>query len=549
MDFREYFTPIVLERGREYFYEDLVEVTFIDKREINTIVFGSEAYNVEIENIGTNNMTMMCDCPHAQDDNYCKHMAASMFMFEDLNGKEKPEKTGKKIDEEKLLHVITSAEITNIKAWIYNLCKEDAEMYHKFISEITLMEKRETEESNKPKHLKTYQKEVRETYQSHTKKGFIDYYNAMNLVRELIQYLEDEIPKLYNHPVRAIKLLNYTITQYESYAIDDSAGGYNELLGCVYTLSIQVIDDADDKQQEELFNVYAVALSEVEGAAREVIEDIFFDRFESERQLNLKVRVLEKIVANEEIIGYEKKQALERLVMVYQSQKVSNEIIIEKLTPYQQYEPVRDFMIAVALNKGSTECAIQLMKEGMQSEYPGIVKRYHERLIHLYRQIGHADYVYELFNYIVENRWANLDCYNELKAAYTDEEWAQVREYIFRKYDDNQEVFQYFLEDKLYERILGGLEASKFNFAWFCEAKNQLIVYDKNRTIRIYERFVNRMAAEANNRKAYKNVMEHLQDIRKLQGEQPIAERIASQWRLLYKKRPAMIDELNKVMG
>lgn len=94
MNWREYFTSIVLERGREYFYDDLVEVTYIDKTSINTIVYGTEDYEVEIENIGTDDMTMICDCPYALDDDYCKHIAASMMVFEELEGT--VQKTNKK---------------------------------------------------------------------------------------------------------------------------------------------------------------------------------------------------------------------------------------------------------------------------------------------------------------------------------------------------------------------------------------------------------------------------------------------------------------------
>ncbi len=166
MDWREYFTPIVLERGREYFYEDLVEVTYIDKREINTIVFGSEKYKVEIENIGTNNMTMMCDCPHAQDDNYCKHMAASMMVFEDSENT--VQKTDKKkqieINQDALLQTLTNASEVDVKSFLFEICMKNSDIYEKFMKEIAQLETENEAELHKPQSLQVYKEEIRQRF-------------------------------------------------------------------------------------------------------------------------------------------------------------------------------------------------------------------------------------------------------------------------------------------------------------------------------------------------------------------------------------------------
>ncbi|UBH08316.1 SWIM zinc finger family protein [Macrococcus armenti] len=105
MDWREYFERTILERGKMYCEDDLVEVTYIDKTSINTIVYGTEEYEVEIENIGTDDLTMICDCPYALDVNYCKHIAASMMVFEELEGTVQKTRKKKqiKIDQSALL--------------------------------------------------------------------------------------------------------------------------------------------------------------------------------------------------------------------------------------------------------------------------------------------------------------------------------------------------------------------------------------------------------------------------------------------------------------
>lgn len=549
MDWKSYFNPIILERGREYFYEDLVEVTYIDKREIDTIVYGTEEYKVEIEKIGTQQMTMICDCPHAMDDNYCKHMAASLFMFEDLQGTIKKKQSRRKIDNDKLLSKLAEADSTTVKAWVYEICSNDVTLYDKFINDIEMMERIEEERINKPKLLQTYKKDIREIYKGYERGGLIDYTNAIALFRELIDYVEEEVEKLQNYPERAIKLMNYTVMQFEEYTIDDSAGIYGELLNCVYRLSTEIIEKADEKSQGDLFNIYGNVLSEYNGIACGLFEEIFYENFNREEQLILKVQLLESFVLDDNITIYDKEVILKRLIKTYVKQGYSKEDIVRKVTRYRQFDTAKEYLILYHLDKGEVERAIKMIKEGTQSPYPGIAEQYRELLIEVYRNTGHAEYLQELYNYLSNSKWTKINYYNELKAAYTDKEWQQIREYLYRSYEGNPEVIYYYAEDGLYDRILEGIEESQFHFGWFKELKDNLLAYDKERTLRIYERFVNSMAMEANNRKQYNKVMTYLKNIKEIQGNLPIAERIASQWRILFKKRTAMMDELEKVMG
>ncbi|TDM47249.1 hypothetical protein ETI06_09985 [Macrococcoides goetzii] len=550
MDWREYFTPIVLERGREYFYEDLVEVTYINKREINTIVFGSEEYNVEIENIGTNNMTMMCDCPHAQDDNYCKHMAASMMVFEELEGT--VQKTNKKkqikIDQYALLQTLTHASEGNVKSFLFELCMKNSDIYDNFMKEIAQLEAENEAELHKPQSLQAYKEEIRDIYKSYMRRNFIDYTDAMDMFNELESYLEDEVPKLYDYPVRAIKMLNYAVMLFGKYDIDDSAGGYTTLMNLVTDLSSGIIDEANDKQQDEIFNIYLELLKGELLYEREMIEEIFFGHFESEAHLNAKLIYLEHKAEKATPDSYAQKNTLEHLIIVYEELGLSSDEIILKLKPYRHTDQVRDFLIEVEINKGHHKKTVELIKEGMQSKYPGIARMYHARLIRYFKEIDHIDYVYELFNYVIREHWSEMESYHELKSFYTQEEWEQVRQYIFRQSNDEQ-IAHYFIEEKLYDRLLEGFIDGRFYYRIFLHLKEEFLSYDKEKSLRIYTQIIHTLAAEAKNRKEYKGVMRYLQDMKQITGGEIIAHRIAKEWRILYKKRPAMIDELNKVMG
>lgn len=140
-----------------------------------------------------------------------------------------------------------------------------------------------------------------------------------------------------------------------------------------------------------------------------------------------------------------------------------------------------------------------------------------------------------------------MESYRELKAFYTQEEWEQVRQYIFRQSNDEQ-LAHYFIEEKLYDRLLEGFIEGRFYYRMFLHMKEDLLSYDKEKSLHVYAKILNTLAVNAKNRKEYKGLMRYLQDMKQIPGGEIIVHRIAKERRILYKKRPAMIDELNKVM-
>ncbi|QNR08666.1 SWIM zinc finger family protein [Macrococcoides canis] len=549
MNWRSYFKPIILERGKMYYEDHLVEVAYIDKTSINTIVYGTEDYEVEIENIGTDDMTMICDCPYALDEDYCKHIAASMMVFEELE--DKIQQTNKKkqikIDQNILLQTLTHASEVDVKSFLFELCMKNSDIYEKFMKEIAQLEAENEAELHKPQSLQTYKEEIRDIYKSYMRRNFIDYTDAMHMFNELESYLEDEVPKLYDYPVRAIKMLNYAVMLFGKYDIDDSAGGYTSLMNLVTDLSSDIIDEANDKQQDEIFNIYLELLKGELLYEREMIEEIFFEHFESEAQLNAKLIYLERRAAQATPDSYAQKNTLEHLIIVYEELGLSSDEIILKLKSYRHTDQVRDFLIEVEINNGHHKKAVELIKEGIQSKYPGIARMYHARLIRYFKEIDHIDYVYELFNYVIHEHWSEMESYRELKLFYTQEEWEQVRQYIFRQSNDEQ-LAHYFIEEKLYDRLLEGFIEGRFYYRMFLHMKEDFLSYNKEKSLHVYAKILNTSAVNAKSRKEYKGVMRYLQDMKQIPGGEIIAHRIAKEWRILYKKRPAMIDELNKVM-
>lgn len=73
---KNYFKPWILERGRTYYRDNCVTKLIYTENEIQAKVEGSEEYCVEIQLSDGMPVDMFCDCPYADGGEKCKHRSA-----------------------------------------------------------------------------------------------------------------------------------------------------------------------------------------------------------------------------------------------------------------------------------------------------------------------------------------------------------------------------------------------------------------------------------------------------------------------------------------
>lgn len=76
--FQDWFTPKILQRGYDYYKDDMVEDIDVEEDHIHAYVSGTELYEVDIDLEDGEIIDMECTCPYAQED-YCKHEAAVLY--------------------------------------------------------------------------------------------------------------------------------------------------------------------------------------------------------------------------------------------------------------------------------------------------------------------------------------------------------------------------------------------------------------------------------------------------------------------------------------
>ena len=136
--------------------------------------------------------------------------------------------------------------------------------------------------------------------------------------------------------------------------------------------------------------------------------------------------------------------------------------------------------------------------------------------------------------------------YRELKKQYTAEEWIIQREEIFKQLPKYAHIEQLYKEEKLYDRLLEFVLQS--NGLYALQEYESILKKDyAEQLLKKYETEVNQMAAYTSDRKSYKQLVSLLRRMQKTKGGSMIVEGSSEQWRMKYRNRRAMMDELSKL--
>lgn len=124
LNWKSLFKSHILERGHDYY--ELRNISNLTKtaKGYSAIVCGTEDYEVEVELQDEEYSHLWCSCPHAEEGNYCKHMAAVLYELEESEIDE-PEVYDMRQEVQSVLEGIGEIEV---KKFLLELVGEDAAM-------------------------------------------------------------------------------------------------------------------------------------------------------------------------------------------------------------------------------------------------------------------------------------------------------------------------------------------------------------------------------------------------------------------------------------
>lgn len=555
---KDLFREHILERGRNYFHDGAVTELRKTENGYRAEVEGTEDYEVEIAIRNGQIYDMFCSCPYAEDGNYCKHMAAVLYQLESQNG------SGTDTEEtwlERKLRLQRELEETireipedELRTLIKELADREDDIRNMLLTRYSV--KIGASQMNR---LKAEMDSL--VYEYSDRSGFIDYRNAWDFAAAVTDFLEERVETLIDRECygQAFELTCYVFQKAGNTSMDDSNGESSMIADTCYEKWKEILENCSDEEREKMKQWFVSHRSRkyVVDYLEEYLEEFLADELGEVSILKEKLALLDKAIEQRgdstdcgitwSVHGGYQNNILERLEIM-QRLNYSEKEIEEYKKKNRRFSTIRQLEIQESLEQEDFERAARVLKESkkLDSDQEKLRAQYSEQLLDIYeRQADQKAYREELLYYVFQCRQKDLTYIGKLKSICTDQEWEQYREKILES-DYGYNIRYSLLETEgLYRRMLEEIKTEGLIYS--LDRHEKMLKEKFPEEVRdIYISYVYEEARRAGNRKAYRNLMGYLKKIRRYpEGKEKVRE-IASNWRAVYYRRPAMMDEMRK---
>lgn len=564
MEWKNLFALHILERGYDYFCENAVEDMEVSEDLIRASVIGTEEYEVEISLLDGEINDMYCSCPYAEDGRNCKHMAAVLYEW---SGDKQDEIVGNTEKTSLFENAYTQEAYKKKRDAVSKLLAEtDRDTLSSFLADV-LMDNEKllvrfynivNDEVTK-EDVKRYIQQVDAIVECYLgREHFINYYEADGFISELKDLINEDVRRMIDNADYqcAFELMNYIFTTIGSVDMDDSDGGTGMLADRIYQLWLELLSKVNVQDKRKMFVWFT---SHLDGSIidylEEYIEQIIVEEFKEKEYKQDKMLFVENMIeeSNEKESGWSRSYDVGKWALRYLSllgeEVESEQKRLDFCKKYWNNSSVRRYYIDICIGKKDYEHAIEVLDESilLDKDYKGLISEYSEKKKEIFLLQGNkAAYVEQLWKLVLEHEAGDLNLFKELKKQYTTEEWLVKREEVFKKLPKYAHVERLYKEEKLYDRLLDFVIQSPGLYA-LQEFEGVLKKNYPEQLLSKYAKEVCSMAACSSDRKKYKQLVSLLRRMQKLKGGSKIVEEICGQWRMKYRNRPAMMDELNKL--
>ena len=563
MNWKKLFAIHILERGYDYYCDDAVENMEISDDIIRADVIGTEDYEVEISLSNGEVTDMYCSCPYALDGRNCKHMAAVLYEWSEnyLDEDEETERTDllkpaftinsyekKRTAVEEL---VLGAKEEDVRSFLMSVLTEDEKLLIRFHN---MVNKQVTLED-----VNNYIRQIDVIADRYLGRNhFISYYEAGAFISELEEIIDEDICSMIDNGnyLSAFEIMNYIFVLIGDVDMDDSDGGTGMLADRIYQLWIELLSKVSPEDKDKMFNWFTAHLDgSVIDYLEEYIEQIIMEKFEEKEFSQAKLEFVESMIERSEkkesdwSRSYAVGKWAVRYLEMLKIKKASKEQIEEICKRYWNNSSVRRYYIEMYMKKKDYNRVLQVLDESilLDKQYRGLISEYSEKKKEIYRLLGNKNaYLEQLWKLVLEHEPGDLELYRELKKQYSTEEWLVKREEVFKKLPTYANVERLYKEEKLYDRLLGYVLSSPGLYALH-EYESVLKKEYPKQILDKYRDEVNKMAVHTSDRKHYSYLVSLLRKMQDIKGGIKLVDIIVEEWKVKYRNRPAMMDELRKL--
>lgn len=576
MNWQKLFASHILERGYDYYCDGAVENIEIGHDDIRADVVGTEDYEVEISLNDGKVTDMYCSCPYAAGGNNCKHMAAVLYEWTaDIMDENEPEDTDNEdmdddADAESMdlfepavtvcdykkksaavEKLVTSAERDIVQAFLVSVLAEDKKLLLRFRN---MVNKCATNED-----VEDYFEQIDEIADRYLGRDhFINYYQAYDFMLELEEIIDKDVRRMIDNGshISAFHVMNHIFVLLGNVDMDDSGGETSMLAEQIYQLWLELLTKVNAQDKRKMFIWFTTHMDgSVIDYLEEYIEQIIMEEFKEPEYEQDKLSFMEEIIekAEKKDSGWSRDYAVGKWTVTYlktlEEKNAPEDQLEEICKKYWNNSGVRRYYIDRYFEKKEYDRVLQVLDESIELDkaYRGQVLEYIQKKKEIYRLQGNKSaYIEQLWKLVLEQSAGDLDIYKELKAQYSEKEWLIKREELFKKLPPNAHIDRLYKEEKLYDRLLAYVLKSSGLYA-VQSYENVLKKEYPKQILSKYQGEVNKMASCTGNRKHYADLVALLRRMKRIKGGSEIVETIVEEWKIKYRNRPAMMDELSKL--
>ena len=536
MKWEKLFKRQILERGYEYYQKGKVEILHYSEDTLEAVVSGTEDYNVSIYSEDGEIEDMYCDCPYADDENKCKHMAAVLYALEDL-----PEISEHDTDD--INDLINEASPELMKEFLIKSMTYNEDLKYKFIRFLKARRK-EISISEYKEHLDY----LIINYADGT--DYIDYrysFQFFNEADELLTECTDILiaEKCYYDAYDIVKYYLYKLSVTD---IDDD-GNFSIFYDTCMEIFKEITQSADIETKRRMFNELTDMLSTKLNYIFEMVFDFISKGFDEKEFLLKMLEYTDKRLEKKDTPERRKKWILYRLQLM-DKLNYSDDDILEYSRRYPEFREIREYLTERFIAKGNNEAAIKILEETLGSEVNSIYEsqRLHLELKELYKQTNDREkYIKELWVILTQLCISGMDIYREFKSLFAPDEWEEERELLYSSMKYQHMLPEYFVEEKLYDRLASYVFTN--NNEYLIEEYEKYLADEYHELILAeYAEYLNKSAEQSADRSTYQRWADKLIHMKKLKGGKECVAEIIENWKTLYRNRPAMMQEIDRVI-
>ena len=560
MGWKKLFAAHILERGYDYYCDNAVENMDVTADSIKADVTGTEDYEVEISLRNGEVSDMYCSCPYAENGNSCKHMAAVLYEWSEAESEdEDPGLFGKPSNIEEYQKKVTAieklvqeADIAVVRSYLVSVLNENEKLLIRFKG---IVDKQVTEED-----VERYIAQVDNIAELYLGRNrFISYREADGFISELEDILDEDVQRMMDNAdyMSAFGLMNHIFAVIGNVDMDDSDGGTGMLADRIYQFWLELLTKVDVDEKKEMFCWFTEHLDgSIIDYLEEYIEQIIMEEFSEQEYEPLKKQFIEDMIKRSDLKdsdwsrSYHTGKWAVRFLGITEKQENAHAQIEEFCRKYWHNSEVRKYYIDHCLKYRDYPQALKALDESisMDKSYRGLIAEYSRKKKEIYLLQGDKDaYTEQLWKLVLEDDAGNPEVYKELKNQYTLKEWEYKREELFEKLPGYASVDQLYKEEKLYDRLLDLVMQSSGLFL-LQQYEDDLKKIYPEQLLQKYRTEVNNMAAYAGDRKKYQQLVGLLRKMKKIRGGSEAVKEIVAEWETKYRNRPAMMDELGRLV-